>query len=288
MIKTNIQTTYKNIPTDIKAQEDYLDYAGKGEKRYTENELKWFRTFHNKNSNDILESNIWEWETYTKMLSYLAFGKEFNLEFDYTSKKPRAQGAYVHLASKRVRVGVKIEFNPLTILSSGESGRGSIHQLATSVIRHELCHWYLHTTGSNEFSDGQREFESLLFKVDADSTMTSSVEESKRIQKAHVNGTFKRTTLHYDITMKKVPLSKTQINEDIFETAYEVKDINTEEHISYIAKAKNGLFIPISNEYEQSYTSRFGEESYSDIANAKRGFRQRKDALSSLMNLTGR
>lgn len=285
-MKTQIKaTTYKDIPKDLNEDMSYIDFE-KGEKYFNENELKWFVKFHNMKRDSFDVSQTDEYYNYLKMMAIMTLGRRYDLGFEIDTRKGSMFGYYEHFGS--AKKGVKIAICPKALYGYSYEGRESLHQKALSTIRHEMCHWHLHTIGEKGYKDGDKEFEEMLLKVNADSSFTYSVAESKRVQQAHINGTFKRTTLHYDITMKKVPLSKTQINEEIFETAYEIKDINTNEHISYIAKAKNGLFIPISDEYEQSYTSKFGKEDYSNIASAKRGFRQRKDALSSLMNLTGR
>ena len=281
MIKTNIKaTTYKNIPTDLNEDMSYLDFK-LGEKHFSENELKWFVKFHNMKRDVLTAEQGFEYEMYLKMFSIMALNKEYDLEFEMNTR--RRKSSYGFYTYNRRGGGIKISLCPIVLINVARNGRETVHQNALSTLRHEACHWYLHTTGVKGWSDGDKEFEELLMKVDADSTRARSKEESKTVQQAIINGTYKKTTGIYDVKFKKINKYK-EYEEGKGKTAkvYLVVDNKTGENLGVIVKADWGSYVPMNEEFLK------GVDYEKQLRNLERGYTSRKGALSLMMKSLGK
>jgi SprT-like protein len=103
--------------------------------------------------------NQYQAKQLVKHLAKELFNMEFNAPIEINGRLTRALGRYV---SRRNRTAVKLELAARLLTNYNDA-------TIESVIKHELCHWYLCVT-NKPFHDGDPTFEALLRKVGAHST----------------------------------------------------------------------------------------------------------------------
>ena len=277
-MKTQIKaTTYKDIPKDLNEDMSYINFE-KGKKHFNENELKWFVKFHNMKRDSFDVSQTDEYYNYLKMMAVMTLGRRYDLGFEIDTRKGSMFGYYEHFGSSAK--GVKIAICPKAFDGYSYEGRESLHQKALSTIRHEMCHWHLHTIGEEGYKDGDKEFEEMLLKVNADSSFTNSVAESKKIQESIINGTYKKSTAQHDVKFKRVDVYKTySSSHEKVDKLYEVVDNKTGKTVGAVAKAKWGCFVPLHDEVFDNH------ENGVDFKELKKGYKTRVYALRVMMNL---
>ena len=225
---------------------DYLDYDW-GCHKYSQEDLEWFNKYTRMDGYIVSEDYQEDYLKYLKMFTFMALGKEFDLPLVMTNANTGWSGCYVHYNDERT--GIQINLNVRECRKASTKGRSSLHQMVLSILRHEACHWFLHVSGKS-WKDGSKDFESLLHKVDSDSTMVISVSESKMMQEAVMNGTFKKTTVGYDVKFKTVSSHNGYSDEDRrISRIYLVVDGTTGAELGAIAKHSRGGFMIISENY---------------------------------------
>jgi len=283
-------TTYKDIKTDMKEDMSYIDFK-KGEKLFTDNELKWFVSFHNMKTDAIENNHETEalYRRYVEMLSVMAFNKRYDIKFNFSNEKREARGVVLAYYSSYTDRWDGLQYGESITLcleaikgTSGFEGRESLHQHILSSIRHEMCHWYLHTTGSNEWSDGERAFEMELYRVDADSTRCSSVEESKKLQMAFINNTYNKMSGVHNVSFKSVKSSgKYNVSSAEVEKIYDVIDKENGEKYGTIVKTNWNSYVSIDEDFLATITD---ERMREQMRNLERAYPTRKKALKELMD----
>jgi predicted SprT family Zn-dependent metalloprotease len=103
--------------------------------------------------------NQYQAKQLVKRLAIELFNMEFNAPIEINGRLTRALGRFT---SRKNRTPVKLELAARLLTNYSDA-------TIESVIKHELCHWYLCIT-NQPFHDGQPEFEAELRRVGAHST----------------------------------------------------------------------------------------------------------------------